>query len=215
MATAKKESVEFLEFSEHLMEVTIRGTTDLILNKMNDVTARKLTDERKDKAKKLEKPNYWEEVITSIHWRDGKPTEFTEEAMQKALKENSPCITDFGLMKSFKDAVVRFELDKYSTKFKSNVNMVDPHGLVPITFAEHFIDEKLMSPKLGAPVLSKINRFSGWGATFTVKYLDIVFSAEQIVNIIRLAGFGMGIGSNRDAGYGRYEITSVGGDFKA
>lgn len=213
MTKKEEKTIQLKEFKRHYLEVTIQGTADLILNKMNDVNRRKLEDQRKDKAKDLEKPNYWEEVITAIHWRDGKPTEFTEESMQKALVENAPCITDFGLMKSFKDAVVRFELDKYSTKFKSNVNMIDPNGLVPVTFTEHFIDEKIMSPK-GSPVLVKINRFSGWEATFRMEYLDIVFSAEQILNIVKLAGFGIGIGSNRDAGYGRYSIKQVAGDFK-
>jgi hypothetical protein len=81
--------------------------------------------------------------------------------------------------------------------------------LVPITFAEHYIDEKLMSPKKGAPVLVRLNRFSGWSATLTVQYMENVYSAEQIVNIINLAGFGLGIGSGRSSGYGRYHVANI------
>ena len=211
MAAKKKseKEVEIKAFKEIILEVEIEGTTDLILNKMNDVTAKALTDARKDKAKSLERPNYWEEVITSIHWRDGKPKEFTEESMKDALINNAPCITAFGLKKSFMNAVVRFDIETYSTRFKANVNMEDPNGLIPITFAEHFIDEKLMSPQIGKPILAKINRFTGWGAKFRVHCLDLIYSPEQIINIIRLAGFGMGIGSNLDAGYVRYEVKSV------
>ena len=151
----------------------------------------------------------WEEIITSMHWYNGKPTDFSEDGLVKALEENAPCITAFGLKKSFGDAVVRAEIDKYKTKFDANVNIMAKNNLVPITFAEHYVDEKLMSPKKGSPVLVHLNRFSGWRATFTVSFMENVYSAEQILNIINLAGFGIGIGSGRSSGYGRYHIESV------
>lgn len=206
----KKETViELKPLGNRFMEVTIVGDSDLVLNKMNDVNAKQLIDKRKDKAKDTEKPNLWEAIITSMHWEKGKPTDFSEEGLVKALQDNAPCITDFGLKKSFGDAVVRNEIDKYKTKFDANVNVISKGGLVPIRFSEHFIDEKLMSPKKGSPVLVNLNRFSGWSATFTVSYMENVFSAEQIINIINLAGFGLGIGSGRSSGYGRYHVESV------
>lgn len=205
----RKETIELKPLNNKFMEVTIVGDSDLVLNKMNDVNAKILIDKRKDKAKDTEKPNIWEGIITSMHWYNGKPTEFSEESLMVALKENAPCITDFGLKKSFGDAVVRNEIDKYSTKFNANVNLLNKGGLVPIKFAEHFIDEKLMSPKKGSPVLVHLNRFSGWSATFTVSYMESVYSAEQIINIINLAGFGIGIGSGRTSGFGRYHVENV------
>lgn len=196
-------------FSTRSMRVTIVGDGDLVLNKMNDVIARQLIDARKDKAKSTQKPNEWESIITSIHWFNGKPTDFSEAGMFDALHNNKPCITAFALKKSFGDAVVRNEIDKYKTKFDASVNIVSKGGLVPITFSEYALDEKLMSPKKGAPVLARLNRFSGWSATFEVQYMENVYSAEQILNIINLAGFGLGIGSGRSSGYGRYHVTSI------
>ena len=205
----KTETIEIKRIETKQVTVKIIGDGDLILNKMNDVSTRQLTDQRKNKAKDLEVPNEWEQIITAMHWRDGKPTDFSEQGLIDALKNNAPCITAFGLKKSFGDAVVRNEIDKYKTKFDANVNVVSKGGLVPIQFAEHFIDEKLMSPKKGSPVLVNLNRFSGWKATFTVSYLESVYSAEQIINIINLAGFGLGIGSGRTSGYGRYHVEEV------
>ena len=206
---AKKDVIEVKKAEVKTMVVTIVGDGDLVLNKMNDPTARALADARRDKAKNLNKPNYWEEVITAIHWRDGKPETFSEESMEDALINNAPCITAFGLKKSFGDAVVRNEIDKYKTKFDAGVNIVANNGLVPIRFAQHFIDEKLMSPKKGSPVLTKLNRFTGWSADICVNYMENAYSMEQIVNIINLAGFGIGIGSGRSSGYGRYHVESV------
>lgn len=205
----KQEIIEIKPMDIRTARITIMGDGDLVLNKMNDVTAKGLVDKRKDKAKDLTKPNVWEEIITALHWRDGKPSDFSEEGLHKALEENAPCITSFGLKKSFGDAVVRNEIDKYKTKFDANMNIIAPAGLVPIAFSEHFIDEKLMSPKKGSPVLVHINRFSGWSATFTVQHTMNVYSLEQVINIINLAGFGIGIGSGRTSGYGRYHVENV------
>lgn len=203
-------TIELKPLGVKTMNVTIVGDGDLVLNKMNDVTAKQLTDARKDKAKSTQKPNEWEAIITSMHWYNGKPSDFSEAGLQDALRSNKPCVTAFALKKSFGDAVVRNELDKYKTKFDASVNIIAKGGLVPVNFAEHTLDEKLMSPKKGAPVLVRLNRLSGWSATFTVQFMENVYSAEQIVNIINLAGFGLGIGSGRSSGYGRYHVESVG-----
>ena len=205
----KTETVEIKRIDVKQVTVKIVGDGDLILNKMNDVSARQLTDQRKNKAKDLEVPNEWEQIITALHWRDGKPTDFSEQGLIDALKNNAPCITAFGLKKSFGEAVVRNEIDKFKTKFDPSVNIIAKGNLIPIKFTEHYIDEKLMSPVRGKPVLVRMNRFSGWSAEFTIQFTENVYSLEQIINIINLAGFGLGIGSGRTSGYGRYHVEAV------
>lgn len=190
--------------------ITIEGDSDLILNRMNDSTKKKLMDERKDKSKSIAETNVWEEIITSMHWKNGKPTTFSEESLNDALKNNAPCISAFGLKKSFEEAIVRCNLDKYSTKFRNGVNVIAEGGLVPIRFTEHHLDEKLMSPKRGAPVLARQNRFTGWSADVTIQFIEGgEYSLEQIIQIVGLAGFGGGIGSGRQSGYGRYHVAGV------
>ena len=192
--------------------VYIEGDGDLVLNRMNKRNERTLLAEDRKKVKEV--PNKWEDIITAIHWRDTLKVadtykECDEKMMDNLLKNNAPCITAFGLKKSFGQAVVRNEIDKYATKFDNAVNVVADKGLVPIQFAEWSVDEKLMSPKKGSPVTVRLNHFSGWKAEIMIKYTDHVFSLEQIVNIINLAGFGLGIGSGRTSGYGRYHVTGV------
>lgn len=193
-------------------QIFIEGDGDLVLNKMNARNSRMLLAE--DRKKVREAPNMWEDIITAIHWRDPIPaqdtyTECTEEMFMRMLQENAPCISAFGLKKSFGQAVVRNEIDKYATKFDNAVNVVANKGLVPITFAEWSLDKRLMSPKKGSPVNVCLNHFGGWKADFTINYTDHVYSLEQIVNIINLAGFGLGIGSGRTSGYGRYHVVDV------
>lgn len=192
--------------------VCIEGDGDLVLNRMNARTVRELTRERNNYKTTREVPNIWEDIITAVHWRDGIPVENTytdcdEQLLIRLLSENAPCITGFGLKKSFNQAVVRNEVDTYSTKFDNAVNVVD--RLIPIKFTAHYIDETLMSQKKGSPVLVRLNRFSGWSAEIPISYTENVYSLEQIVNIIKLAGFGIGVGSGRSSGFGRYHVTGL------
>lgn len=190
--------------------ICIEGDGDLVLNKMNARNARILSADDRKKIKEV--PNMWEDIITSVHWRDGYPVkdtylDLTEDHLYQMLVENAPCITGFGLKKSWGQAVVRNEIDTYATKFDNAVNVVN--ALVPISFVEHFVDQKLMAPKRGAPLPVYLNRFSGWSAEIPITYTDHVYSLEQIVNIINAAGFGLGIGSGRSSGYGRYHVTDI------
>ena len=193
-------------------QIFIEGSSDLVLNKMNARNTRVLTAE--DRKKVREVPNKWEDIITAIHWRDGIPCDDTyaecnEEMLRAMLVDNAPCISAFDLKKSFGQAVVRNEIDKYATKLDNAVNVIADKGLVPITFAEYAIDERLMSPKRGAPINVALSHFIGWKANFIINYVDHVYSLEQIVNIINLAGFGLGIGSGRSSGYGRYKVVDM------
>ena len=216
---AKKEStieIQTIEIEERY--ITIVGDSDIVLNKMDRPTEKSLIDARKDKAKSMTKVNEWEKIITSLHWRDsldeaGDPKEWTFDTMEKLIAENAPCISAFGLYKSFGQSVVRNEIDTYSTKFNSNVIVCSAEGtdgLIPISFEKWTLDEKLMQPVKGGPVLARLNRFSNWEATFKIRFNRAgKYSLEQIVNIINLAGFGLGIGSGRSSGYGRYHVAGV------
>lgn len=193
-------------------EIYIEGDGDLVLNTMNARCTRSLLAEDRKKIKEV--PNKWEDIITAIRWRDGLPTTNTykdcsEEMLGDLLENNAPCITAFGLKKSFGQAVVRNEIDKYATKIDNALNVVADKGLVPIEFTEYSIDERLMSPKKGSPVSVTLSHFRGWKAHFTIHYTDHVYSLSEIVNIINLAGFGLGIGSGRSSGYGRYHVVDV------
>lgn len=189
--------------------LSIIGTSDLVLNKMNKRNEESLIGARKDESKKIKSVNEWEDIITAMHWRDPFPKDmvYDEDALKYLLKTNAPCISAFGLKKSFGQAVVRNGIDSYATKFDACCNITAPGNLIPISFTQHFVDEKLMSPKRGAPVLVRLNRFTGWTAEVPIQFIDGgSYGLEQICQIVKLAGFGIGIGSGRSSGFGRYDI---------
>ena len=194
------------------MIVTIEGKNDLILNGMSKSVRESLTDERNNKGKTIREANKWEDLITAIHWRDELPEdiEYNEKIFKALLMNNAPCIDASGFKLSLGQAVVRNELDKYSTKFDAVVNIIAPKNYIPVTFATHFVEEKLMSPKRGSIVLARRSHFQGWKADVVVECMKGgPFSPEQVVQVINLAGFGIGIGSGRKIGYGRYKVVGV------
>lgn len=196
--------------------IVIEGDGDLVLNRMNASNERALlADDRKAQALwERQHYNEAEQIITAMHWRDGIPVsdtnaECTMELLEEMLKNNAPCITAFGLKKSWGQAVTRNQIDKFSTKFDNAVNIVAPRGLVPITFANHFIDIRLMTPKRGSPVTVRLNHFQGWKAEVPISYTEHVYSISEIATIIDYSGFGLGIGSGRTSGYGRYHVIDI------
>lgn len=203
--------------------ICIRGVGDLVLNKMNASNTRQLiADDRKAQAIwEQQHKNRWEDIITAIHWRDPIPVrsdnsdglatnrDCSEEMFYEMLQDNAPCITAFGLKKSWGQAVVRQEIDKYSTKFDGAVNIIANNGLVPIKFAVTNIDERLMTPKRGAPISTRLVHFMGWSAEIPIQYTTNVYTESEIVTVINYAGFSLGIGSGRSSGYGRYEVVDV------
>lgn len=209
-----QKDVELLNIEAKInhMLITIEGDSDLVLNKMNARNTRHLSGDRNELP---EAPNIWEDLITAIHWRDPLPMKDTykesnEEVMHKLLAENAPCISQFGLKKSFEQTVVRTGIDKYSTSFSAAMNIKCVNGLIPVKFAGWAYEERLMSPKRGSPVSVALNHFMGWNATFQVDYMEGVYKRDAIINVINLAGFSLGIGSGRTSGYGRYHVTAIG-----
>lgn len=210
----KTKTIELKPIEVKHVTITIKGDGDLVLNQMNARNTRTLTDKQSGVKTTSANPNKWEDIITAVRWYDDhgmKDTykEATEEKLHELLMNNKPCITAFGLKKSFGQAVVRNEIDNYATKFDNAVNVIATKGLVPVDAKGYSIDERLMSPKKGAPVLVYLNHFSDWTAKFDIAYTDNVYTLDQIVNIINLAGFGLGIGSGRTSGYGRYHVIGV------
>lgn len=219
MARTKKAEVEEIRIEAANVKsaiITIEGDGDLVLNRMNAANERALiADDRKAQALwENQHVNKWEQIITSMHWRDGIPcedtnAECTEEMFYKMLEENAPCITAFGLKKSWGQAVVRNEIDKYATKFDNAVNIIAQGGLIPITFSDWKLDTRLMTPKRGSPITTRLNHFQGWKAEILINYTEHVYSINEIATIINYAGFGLGIGSGRSSGYGRYHIVDI------
>lgn len=194
-------------------DIFIVGDTDLILNKTAASYERECVAVADEKTITKQDKNYWEDVLTSVRWSKPFPVDDTKELRKEhyvyMLENAKPCLSAYGLYKSFGDAVVRNEIDTYATKIKNAVAVLSDGDKIPVDFTSAFIEEKLMPLKKGGHTVAVLNRFSGWSTRFTIRYTENVYKLQQIINIINLAGFGLGIGSGRPSGYGRYHIADV------
>lgn len=218
MALAKTREIIIEPIEIHYATIKIVGDGELILNKLDNVSYRQLADKQSGRGKqKIEKrkdptkEELCEALITSLHWEKGLPDDIDysddeTELLHKLLSEQRPCISGFGLFKSFQSAINHNEFDKNSKGLQSTMNVVDT--LVPVNYVEHYVREPIISSFNGT-FWTRQHTFKGWSAEFTISYNENRYSTEQIINIIKYAGFGEGIGSGRGSGYGRYHIEEV------
>lgn len=192
--------------------VHIVGDSDLILNKMDERTKQDQLDKQSNRPKNKAPHNEWEDLATRLHWLNPIEKVTSEEEFNDLFETNVPCISEFGLNKSFAATVIRFKLDKNSTAWNATVKVAAENGKVPIAFKERFVDEKLIPTNTisKVPVRAVQNRFRGWEADLKIQIADCgAFSIEQVMQVIGYAGFGIGIGSARSSGNGRYHITEA------
>lgn len=211
---AKSQTIELKNIEVKNAQVFIVGDSDLILNKVNARYERELRDIDMGNKTVKETPNMWEDIITAVKWNIPYPMEDTyaemdEETYKYMIQNGKPCISSYGLWKSIGDAVVRNEIDTYATKIKNAVNIIATDNSIPIDFSEAYVDSRVMPLKKGGHTITKLNRFTGWSCNFTIRYTENVYTLNQIINFINLAGFGLGIGSGRSSGYGRYHVVDV------
>lgn len=210
---AKQEIIELKPIEVKTAQIYIEGDSDLVLNKVNARYGRECVDIDSGNKVIKETPNMWEDILTSVKWTIPFPKQNTKDLDQDdyeyMLKNGKPCISSYGIWKSIGDAVVRNEIDNYATKIRNAVMVVAKDNAIPIDFAEASVDRVIMPLKKSGHTVAKLNRFSGWKCNFTIRYTENVYSLAQIVNFINLAGFGLGIGSSRNSGYGRYHVVDV------
>lgn len=214
---AKHETVELKPIEVKNARVFIVGDSDLILNKVNARYERELREIDNGGKTVKENPNVWEDIITAVRWTIPYPVkdtykEMDEDTYRYMVEHGKPCISSFGLWKSIGEAVVKNEIDTYSTKIKNAVSILANDNSIPVDFAEAYVDSRVMPLKKGGHTITKLNRFTGWKCDFLIRYTENVYTLNQIINFINLAGFGLGIGSGRSSGYGRYHVVDVKGE---
>lgn len=210
--TANEIEIEPIEIKT--AKVYIVGDTDLVLHKTNARYERECIAVAEGKSVTKQAPNQWEDILTSVRWNIPFPVkdtykELNEEHYGYMLQNAKPCLSAFGLYKSFGDAVVRNEIDAHATKIKNAITVISPNGLIPVSFTEARIEDVLMPLRKGGHTVATLNMFSGWKADFVIRYTENVYRLNQLINFINLAGFGLGIGSCRTSGYGRYHVENV------
>jgi len=213
MATKKQEtngieiSIPPIDKTETI--ITIIGDTPLIMNAFSEKARRMILDKQQQKAKKpKEAKNEWECLINSLNWLTKKPKEYTQEAFEKALPTARFGFPSIGVKAAAIAAAYRADLIKNKVCMQGAFHI--PAEYVEIKGDISMREDMVKIPMGGADVVFR-GEFKNWYSTFTVTYNANRISLEQLIQLINLGGYEVGIGDwrvERGGNHGMFHVAT-------
>lgn len=186
------------------VEITILGTSPLIVNNFSTKSQQQILDSQMKVAKKeKEARNPIEDAMRACYWLTPMPEEFTEESFEKALKEGAR----FGFpAKGIKASIVSGAYRNKMTPDKVTLQgaFLIPEELIEIKYEDLIIRQDYVRIAHGGTDVRFRPEYKNWSMTFKMMYNENAYSLEQILNFINLGGFSCGLGEMR---------TEKGGNF--
>ena len=202
------------------LRVRIRGTSPLIVHAWGAKAKKEMLDKQMGvtKAKAREKKNPVGDFIESLYWLEGRPTEYTEEAFDAAVESGARWGFPVTAIKQASAmASARNDIGIPTTKIKCAffIEGEGPEMLAEIKGSKPRIREDMV--RVGGISKTADLRYRG---QFDEWYMDLLLnynkngalSPEQILNLINLGGFGVGIGEwrpEKDGPYGMYYVEPI------
>lgn len=204
----KEKVVELNKIDIKRAEITIKGTTPLIVNNFNEKSRRQIIEAQMKKPKVKEERNPIEDFMRACYWLTPMPKEFTEESFDKALKEGAR----FGFpTKGIKASIVSGAYRNNMTKDKVSLYgaFLIPQEFVEIKYETVVMREDYVRIAHNGTDVRFRPEFRNWEMTFEIEYNENTYSLEQIVNYINLGGFSCGLGEMRVEKGGNFGSYSV------
>jgi hypothetical protein len=194
-----------------LKDITIKiiGTTPLITHAWDDKVKKMMLAAQmgEPKVKKHEIKNPVRDFVESMYWLEGKPDEYTEEAIAKAIADGARFgFPANGLKASvvsagYRAGVAKDKVSQYGA-FRINCEFIEIKGIPHPR-------EDMVRVGNGAADIRFRGQFDEWSATIDITYNAGVISAEQLVNLFQLGGFAVGIGEWRPEKSGQFGMYRV------
>jgi hypothetical protein len=178
------------------LKVKIVGITPLLLNRLSDKEKQSMLDKQMGKGSEKNKI------------RD--PKQEVEDKIHK-ISDNKVGIPIISIKKSMVEAAPYLDVDKKLIRGSLFI-IPEENNLVTVDYKKMVINEAITRD-------SGINRtprttfrpeFRDWSTEFTVKYNARQITPEQILGLLKLAGFHIGVGSWRpqcDGTYGTFTVA--------
>lgn len=211
MATAKKQdtAIELPRLDIRLMEVTIVGDSPLIVHAWSEKSKREMLDKQLKKAKgakeaKDPKADFAASLYRLADGGFGFPSVGFKSAAVTACTSVAG-ITKIAARQAFhilgEDVDVKGAFDGTSAR----------HNLVRIEGGEPTMREDMVRVGMGTADLRYRGEFADWHAKVLVRYNANVLSESQILNILNVAGFAVGVGEwrpERDGMAGMFHVAN-------
>lgn len=193
MAKRTAKTIELPAIKLGVMRVTIRGTSDLIVHAWGKKAA-ELADKEQHKATEA---------------RGAKDPQADFEECKHKDEQGRDCTLAAALKKAIV-ATARVDDSKKMTEIRQSVFVRGEK--IPLAYQECVMREDIVRLKNGSPTMRYRPMYKGWSATFEIEWLANVLSVEQVLHMIQLAGFSVGLHEwrpERNGEFGRFALESV------
>lgn len=210
MATKKQDSVAIVIPKINLKNIGIKieGVTPLIIHKWSEKAKKEMLDKQtgnKTTAKEHKSPI--RDFIEATYYLSNEPKEFTEEGFAEAIRSGAT----FGFPSiGFKQAAV-------SAAYRNKISK-DKVSLLAAFFIEgEFVKiegiptmrEDMVVINGGSADLRYRPEFTNWTATLNITYNADIITPVELVNMINLGGFSVGVGEWRVEKGGQFGMFKV------
>lgn len=193
---AKSKTTDTIELPEMKIQeanITLRGTNPLIVHRFSEKAKRQMLDKQRGKAKSGKEPkdpeaDYEESLYRLPDGRCGFPAIAFKAAVVSAAN-------DGGIQKVLARRAFHIQGGE----------------LVPIKGTPQMREDMVRLNGTTADIRFR-GEFPQWEVTLNLTYNEGVISLEQLVNLFRIAGFGVGVGEwrpERNGVFGTWEIAEV------
>lgn len=174
-----------------LMNVSIKGISPLLMHKFSDKNKEAMLDKQQGKSKEKTNRDIKAEVEDSIYKTASGQVCFPSIAFWKAMIESAPYLQG---------------MDKKLVK--GAVKIIEPMAI--LKFKKKSVNEAICRLSSGVRMIRFRPQFDSWTTEFTIKYNASQINAGQIINLIKLAGFHIGVGDWRPQCSGAYGQFTIG-----
>lgn len=193
LAKVEKVGIEIPKLNLATLQVLLVGDSPLICHAWSHKAKQAMLDKQMKKAKQAKEAK--------------DPQKDFEESLYKL-----PGGGGYGFPAvAFKAAMVG------ACRFVDGMKMTEARGafhilgeLIPID-GEPTMREDMVRIAMGTADIRHRGEFKTWKAMLSISYNQSAISAEQIVNLLNVAGFGVGVGEwrpERDGSYGRFHVAT-------
>lgn len=205
MATAKNETIEIKPINILRVEVIIVGDTPLIVHAWSEKAKREMLEKQmqvtKTKGKDAKNPD--ENFINSMYWLEGFPAEYTAEAFAEAVKNGARfgfpvnAIKQAAISGAYRSGALK---DKVSSK---GAFFIEGEQLEGTQYAEIIGDapvmrEDMVRVGMGTADIRYRGEFRNWRMRLTISFnANGQQSLEQVINMLNIGGYTVGIGEWR------------------
>lgn len=211
MATAKKQDVgiELPPLDIRLMEVTVIGDSPLIVHAWSEKAKREMLDKQLKKAKQAKeakdpKADFEASLYRLADDGYGFPSIGFKAAAVTACTSVAG-ITKIAARQAFHILGEDVDVEGVFEGTKAR------HNLVRVEGGEPQMREDMVRVGMGSADIRYRGEFPEWHAKLLVRYNGNVLSEAQILNIINVAGFAVGVGEwrpEKDGSYGMFHVAS-------